>query len=89
VPVAHAKLLAVLLFVSGTFLLYTVIMAPVQIFVWEFNETECNLFPTLYFDMFVDMFFMVKFMQMLSIQVSNYMIYSQNPLNIMLLTIWI
>ena len=57
----HEGLLAGILFISGTLLLYTVIMAPVQIFVWEFDEKECNLFPTLYFDMLVDMFFLVKF----------------------------
>jgi hypothetical protein len=48
-------------FISGALLLYTVLMAPVQMFVWEFDEIECNIFPTLYFDMFVDIFFMVKY----------------------------
>ena len=51
---------AVLLFCSGTLLLYTAIIAPVQIFVWEFDEEKCNVFPSLYFDMFVDIFFMVR-----------------------------
>ena len=48
-----------LLFVSGTLLLYTAIIAPVQIFLWEFNEAQCNVFPTLYFDLVVDIFFLV------------------------------
>ncbi len=51
---------AVQLFISGLLLLYTAIIAPVQVFVWEFNEEECNVFPTLYFDIFVDIFFMVR-----------------------------
>jgi hypothetical protein len=40
-------------------LLYTAVIAPVQVFIWEFNEEECNMFPTLYFDIYVDIFFMV------------------------------
>jgi hypothetical protein len=44
---------------SGVLLLYTAIIAPVQIFLWEFNEEECNKFPSLFFDVFVDVFFMV------------------------------
>jgi hypothetical protein len=47
------------LFVSGMLLLYTAIVAPAQVFLWEFNEEECNVFPTLYFDIFVDVFFIV------------------------------
>ena len=46
---------------SGVLLLYTAIIAPVQIFLWEFNEEECNKFPSLFFDVFVDVFFMVRF----------------------------
>ncbi len=46
---------------SGALLLYTAIIAPVQIFLWEFNEEECNMFPSLYFDVFVDLFFIVSF----------------------------
>ena len=53
-------LIAVQLFISGMLLLYTAIIAPVQVFVWEFNEEECNIFPTMYFDIFVDIFFMVR-----------------------------
>jgi hypothetical protein len=48
------------LFLSGMLLLYTAIIAPVQVFVWEFDEEECNLFPTLYFDIGVDIFFLVR-----------------------------
>ncbi len=59
-------LLAVMLFISGTLLLYTAIIAPVQVFLWEFKDNECNIFPTLYFDIFVDLFFMV------SLQISHY-----------------
>jgi hypothetical protein len=46
--------------VSGAFLLYTAVVAPVQIFLWEFDEAECNTFPTLYLDLFVDSFFIVR-----------------------------
>jgi hypothetical protein len=42
-------------------LLYTAIIAPAQVFLWEFNEEECNTFPTLYFDILVDLFFLVIF----------------------------
>jgi hypothetical protein len=53
--------LAVVLFLSGVLLLYTAIVSPAQIFVWEFKDEECNVFPTLYFDIFVDIFFMVMY----------------------------
>jgi hypothetical protein len=46
--------------VSGVFLLYTAVVAPVQIFLWDFDEAECKTFPTLYFDLFVDAFFIVR-----------------------------
>jgi hypothetical protein len=52
---------AAFLFVSGTLLLYTAIISPAQVFLWEFKEDECNVFPTLYFDIFVDFFFMVSY----------------------------
>ena len=48
------------LFISGILLLYTALIAPVQVFVWEFDEEECNTFPTLYFDIVVDIFFLVR-----------------------------
>jgi hypothetical protein len=52
---------------SALLLLYTAIAAPVQVFVWEVNEEECNIFPTLYFDIIVDVFFMVRFPGLLSL----------------------
>ena len=55
-------LLAVFLFLSGTLLLYTAIISPAQIFLWDFKEEECNVFPTLYFDIVVDLFFLVSYM---------------------------
>jgi hypothetical protein len=57
--------LAVVLFLSGVLLLYTAIVSPAQIFVWEFKDEECNVFPTLYFDIFVDIFFMVMYISSL------------------------
>ncbi len=48
------------LLISGFLLFYTAIIAPAQVFLWEFNDDECNSFPTLYFDVFVDSFFMVR-----------------------------
>jgi hypothetical protein len=53
-------LVAAMLVISGTLLLYTAIIAPAQIFLWEFKEEECSIFPTLYFDIFVDLFFIVS-----------------------------
>jgi hypothetical protein len=52
-------LIAGQLFLSGMLLLYTALVAPVQVFVWELNEEECDPFPTLYFDIAVDIFFLV------------------------------
>jgi hypothetical protein len=57
----HSVCVAAFLFVSGTLLLYTAIISPAQVFLWEFKEEECNVFPTLYFDIFVDIFFMVSY----------------------------
>ncbi len=57
--------MAVVLFLSGVLLLYTAIVSPAQIFVWEFKDEECNVFPTLYFDIFVDIFFMVMYISSL------------------------
>ncbi len=54
-------IVAALLFCSGALLLYTAIVAPVQIFLWDFNDEICNPFPTLYLDLFVDVFFLVRF----------------------------
>ena len=49
-----------IVFLSGTFLLYTAVIAPAQIFLWETDEAECKTFPTLYFDLLVDAFFLVS-----------------------------
>jgi hypothetical protein len=50
---------AVELLFSGLLLLYTAVVAPVQICMWNY-EDPCNKFPTLYFDVFVDAFFLVR-----------------------------
>ena len=47
-----------MLFCSGIFLFYTAMVSPVQIFMWNYTD-ECNKFPTLYFDVLVDFFFLV------------------------------
>jgi hypothetical protein len=52
--------MAAIVFMSGTLLLYTAVIAPAQIFLWEVDETGCTTFPTLYFDLFVDTFFLVR-----------------------------
>jgi hypothetical protein len=52
--------MAGMLFISGTLLFYTAMVVPVQIFLWDYSD-PCNMFPTLYFDLFVDIFFVVKF----------------------------
>jgi hypothetical protein len=46
-------------FFNGLFLLYTAIIVPVQICVWDYND-PCNKFPTLEFDLLVDTFFLVR-----------------------------
>jgi hypothetical protein len=51
---------AVIVFLSGFFLLYTAVIAPVQIFLWEADDGECETFATFYFDLCVDSFFMVR-----------------------------
>jgi hypothetical protein len=45
--------------VSGVFLLYTAGVVPVQLFLWNYDDS-CRAFPTLYFDVVVDVFFMVR-----------------------------
>jgi hypothetical protein len=52
--------MAVMLFSSGTLLFYTAMVVPVQIFMWDYSD-PCNTFPTLYFDVLVDLFFIVRF----------------------------
>jgi hypothetical protein len=46
------------LFCSAALLLYTAVIVPVQICLWIYDD-PCNLFPTLYFDVVVDTFFLV------------------------------
>jgi hypothetical protein len=43
---------------SACLLLYTALIVPIQICLWDY-EDPCNKFPTLYFDVFVDLFFLV------------------------------
>ncbi len=40
-------------------LVYTSIVVPVQLCMWTYDD-PCNRFPTLYFDILVDTFFMVR-----------------------------
>ena len=49
---------------SGALLLYTALVVPIQILVWDYGD-PCNKFPTLYFDMFVDSFFLVNLVAIL------------------------
>jgi hypothetical protein len=44
---------------SCALLLYTAIVVPIQILVWDYND-PCNKFPTLFLDLFVDSFFLVS-----------------------------
>ena len=39
-------------------LLYTSVVVPIQLFVWNYDD-PCNIFPTLYLDLAVDLFFLV------------------------------
>ncbi len=50
--------MAVMLFVSAILLLYSAVVVPFQLCMWDYTD-PCNIFPTLNFDMFVDSFFMV------------------------------
>ena len=45
--------------VSAILLLYTAVIVPVQICMWNYDD-PCNIFPTLYFDVIVDCFFLVQ-----------------------------
>jgi hypothetical protein len=47
-----------MLFCSAALLLYTAVIVPVQICLWTYDD-PCNTFPTLFFDVIVDTFFMV------------------------------
>jgi hypothetical protein len=46
-------------FASGCLLIYTAMVAPVQLCLWDYDN-PCNKFPTLYFDVFVDIYFLVR-----------------------------
>ena len=50
---------AAILFLSGALLLYTALVVPVQILVWDYSD-PCQTFPTLYFDIGVDTFFLAS-----------------------------
>jgi hypothetical protein len=52
-------LVAAILFLSGALLLYTALVVPIQILVWDYSD-PCQTFPTLYFDIGVDTFFLVS-----------------------------
>ncbi len=43
---------------SASLLVYTAIVVPVQICMWSYDD-PCNMFPTLLFDVAVDIFFLV------------------------------
>jgi hypothetical protein len=47
-----------MLFVSAILLLYSAVVVPFQICMWDYSD-PCNIFPTLQFDIFVDTFFLV------------------------------
>ena len=49
---------AALLFFSGLFLLYSAVVVPFQICMWDYSD-PCNVFPTLRLDIVVDSFFLV------------------------------
>ena len=48
-----------MLLTSAALLLYTATIVPIQVCMWNYDD-PCNMFPTLYFDVFVDAFFMVR-----------------------------
>ena len=45
--------------ISLLLLFYTAVIVPVQILIWKYDD-PCVMFPTLYFDLLVDLFFMVS-----------------------------
>jgi hypothetical protein len=59
------------MFCSGASLLYTAVVVPAQIFLWDYNE-PCNTFPTLTFDVAVDSFFLVPCSVMDFSNIRNY-----------------
>jgi hypothetical protein len=48
-----------MMFTSALLLLYTAVISPVQLCLWDYND-PCNTFPTLYWDVLVDAFFVVR-----------------------------
>jgi hypothetical protein len=52
--------MAGILFTSGLLLVYTALVVPIQMLLWDYSN-QCIMFPTLYIDMMVDSFFLVKF----------------------------
>jgi hypothetical protein len=50
--------MAGMLFFSAVLLLYTAVVAPAQIFMWDYGN-PCDSFPTLYLDLLIDSFFLV------------------------------
>ena len=48
-----------MLVATACLLLYTATILPLQICLWNYDD-PCNIFPTLYFDVAVDSFFMVR-----------------------------
>ena len=49
-----------MMMMSAILLVYTAIVVPVQICIWSYDD-PCNMFPTLPFDVAVDVFFLVAF----------------------------
>ncbi len=58
----------VMVLCNSLFLAYTAVIAPVQICLWNYND-PCNSIATLYFDAFVDIFFLVRSLYHLSVYV--------------------
>jgi hypothetical protein len=54
----YIKLCAVMMVCNALLLVYTGVVAPLQICLWSYDD-PCNYFPTLFFDVFVDCFFLV------------------------------
>jgi hypothetical protein len=50
---------AAVMLMSFCLLLYTGVVVPIQVGLWDY-DSPCNIFPTLYFDVFVDIFFLVR-----------------------------
>ena len=48
-----------MLSICGMLLVYSSIIIPVQLCMWDYDD-QCNMFPTLYFDIIVDSFFVVN-----------------------------